>query len=158
MKIRKQVYELTIDDLNRYPVWEFALDEEGETDQDEATVRPYPVNGALAPSEGMFVIRARFTFADGTDHVGYITPASDSSDLGTVQPQIVNANGQVGFWMGMRKPTIEPFYAKLGKIADQVFPIEWTSEVELAGGTMEGKIPAFLYYEDFKTRKVGEIK
>ena len=40
MKIRKQVYQLTLDDLERTPVWEFALDEEVEEGQDEATVRP----------------------------------------------------------------------------------------------------------------------
>jgi hypothetical protein len=37
MKIRKQVYELTTDDLELSPIWEFAADEEGEEGQDEAT-------------------------------------------------------------------------------------------------------------------------
>src|SRR5882724_9722481 len=41
-QIRKQVYELTLEDLVAFPAWEFALDEEGEPDQDEATVRPFP--------------------------------------------------------------------------------------------------------------------
>jgi len=38
---RKQVYDLTLADLQAAPVWEFALDEEGVAGQDEATVRPY---------------------------------------------------------------------------------------------------------------------
>ncbi len=49
-RIRKQVYELTVDDLDRHPVWEFALDEEGEEGQDEATVRPYEPQGVLDPA------------------------------------------------------------------------------------------------------------
>ena len=56
LRIRKQVYELTTEDLERHPVWEFALDEEGEEGQDEATVRPYELQGTLDPAEGMFVI------------------------------------------------------------------------------------------------------
>jgi len=66
MKIRRQVYDLTLEDLNEFPVWEFALDEEGEEGQDEATVRPYMNSGKLDPSDGMFVVRAIFTLADGS--------------------------------------------------------------------------------------------
>ena len=39
-RIRKQVYDLTAEDLRRYPLWEFCLDEEGIEGQDEATVKP----------------------------------------------------------------------------------------------------------------------
>jgi hypothetical protein len=38
--IRKQVYELTHDDLAVHPAWEFCLDEEDRPGQDEATVQP----------------------------------------------------------------------------------------------------------------------
>lgn len=65
MKIRKQVYELTLDDLRKSPVWEFALDEEGEEGQDEATVRPCEIPAPLDPADGPFIIRALFTLADG---------------------------------------------------------------------------------------------
>ncbi len=74
MKIRKQVYQLTLDDLSKSPVWEFALDEEGEKGQDEAAVRPYGISGALDPSDGMFVVRAIFTLADGSRLQGCLTP------------------------------------------------------------------------------------
>jgi hypothetical protein len=55
-------------DMRRFPIGEFASDEEG---QDEATVRPFDVSGALDRSDGMFVVRARFTLADGTQMLGY---------------------------------------------------------------------------------------
>jgi hypothetical protein len=57
--IRKQVTDLLTDDLERFSIWEFALDEEGEQGQDEATVRPRPDLQRPDPGERMFVIAAR---------------------------------------------------------------------------------------------------
>ena len=71
MKIRKQVYDLAVSDLENHPIWEFALDEEGEDGQDEATVRPWEGGEPLNPADGMFVVRATFELADGTRLVGY---------------------------------------------------------------------------------------
>ena len=85
-KIRKPVFKLDLDDLVLSPVWEFALDEEGEPDQDETTVRPYPCPGALAPADGMFVVRARFHLADGTTMSGYMSRLSRMTGLGTLHP------------------------------------------------------------------------
>jgi hypothetical protein len=95
MKIRKQVYELTNDDLQRYPVWEFASDEEREAGQDEATVRPYS-DGPANPGAGKLVVRAKFIFADGTLTAGYLTPpiARNRDNLGIIQPQIITTNGK----------------------------------------------------------------
>ena len=98
MKVRKQVYELTLADLERTPVWEFALDEEGEEGQDEATVRPFERSLPLDPGDGMFVVRARFRLADGTPLLGYLTPPVQAdSSLATIQPIIVTPKGQVIF-------------------------------------------------------------
>ena len=40
MRVRKPVDKLTPADLEQFPFWEFALDEEGIAGQDETTVRP----------------------------------------------------------------------------------------------------------------------
>jgi hypothetical protein len=151
-KIRKPVYELDLEDLVLSPIWEFALDEEGEPDQDESTVRPYPCPGALAPGDGMFVVRARFQLADGTAMSGYVTPPVQGDDgLGTLQPIIVTAAGQVAFWHGMHAPTpdeIAESYQRLGKSSpDQVFPIRFESEVDIVGGAVRGELPGFLVLE-----------
>jgi len=85
MRIRKQVYELTVQDFDQHPVWIFALDEEGEEGQDEATVRPRPATRPVDPTEGMMVVKARFTLADGTSMTGYITPPTPGlTGLGTI--------------------------------------------------------------------------
>ncbi len=162
-RIRKQVYELTPEDLVTHSVWEFALDEEGEEGQDEATVRPYQPNGPLDPSDGMFIVRARFVLADGTQMRGYLTPpVQEDSGLGTLQPAIVVDGGQVSFWCGMLAPEssqVAESYALLGKSqASEVFPVKFESDVELVGGPVAGELPGFLVLEDFKTMKTRVIK
>jgi len=152
-KIRRQVYELTLDDLLTSPVWEFALDEEGEPDQDEATVRPYPVTSVLDPSVGMLIVAARFWLADGTRFAGYLTPpSSDDRSLGAIQPQIITDSGQISFWCGRCQPDKTRAYQLLGREAASVFPIRFESGIPLIGGAVSGTLPGFLFLEsDFKT-------
>jgi hypothetical protein len=132
-QIRKQVYELTAADLDAFPVWTFALDEEGVESEDEATVRPYVVRGSLDPDEAMFVVRAKFRLADGRPARGYLTPSTDARDLGTSQPVIVTPTGQVGFWLGMIEPApseIVESYARLERAGHgDVFPVQFESDI-----------------------------
>ena len=154
-RIRKQVYQLTPDDLTASPVWEFALDEESEPDHDEATVRPHPFSGTLDPSDGMFVIRARFTLADGSIMHGYLTPPTDGESLSSVQPQICVAEGQVGFWCGIMQPDateLQRRYSILGRTPATLFPVRYESEVQFVGGPIAGTVEGFGYFErDFTT-------
>lgn len=161
-RVRKQVYELTADDLEQHPVWEFALDEEGEEGQDEATVRPFEIKGPLDSSEGMFIVRAWLTLADGTRLRGYLTPPiQGDSSLGTLQPAAVAKSGQVSFWCGMLAPQpglIEASYALLGKSSSSlVFPLAFESDVALVGWALKGSIPGFLVLEDFQTMRTRVV-
>ncbi|MDB5978247.1 MAG: hypothetical protein JWR07_5007 [Nevskia sp.] len=162
MKIRKQVYELTLEDLDRVPVWEFALDEEGEKGQDEATVRPVKLKGPLDPTEGTFIVQAAFTLADGTEMKGYLTPPVQSeSSLGRIQPIIITERGQVLFWRGAMKPLPEDLarsYKLLGKHAAEVFPLNFRSQIPLTRSLVSGTLPGFLVLEDFKTGKVTVLQ
>src|SRR6266496_1196789 len=142
MKIRKQVYELTLSDFKEFPVWEFALDEEGEEGQDEATVRPFGLKVPLDPSEGMFVVQAEFLLADGTKMQGYLSPAPQN-ELGHLQPIIITKTDQISFWSGIRRPSQESInssYNSLGKSPEQIFPLVFKTNVDLLGGTIEGVI------------------
>lgn len=151
--MRKQVYELKPADLDRCPVWEFALDEEDVEVQDEATVRPFEFEGELDPYESYFVVRAKFTLRDGTNLDGYLTPA-DTEYLGDIHPVIVLGKGQVTFWWGTMAPNrneMDQMYTLLGKAAgDVVFPIKFSSSVPLEGGPIKGEIPGFLVLTDWK--------
>jgi hypothetical protein len=154
-RIRKQVYELKPEDLSAFPIWEFALDEESEPDQDEATVRPYAFSASVDPSDGMFIVAARFWLADGTEMRGYLSPPSDDDrELGTIQPQIVTETGQVSFWCGLCTPDTAKSYRLLGRETAGVFPVRFESAVPLVGGVVAGTLPGFLCFEeDLKTVK-----
>ncbi len=144
---------MTFEDFKASPVWEFALDEEDEEGQDEATVRPYDFEGRLDPSEGMFVVRAVFTLADKTAMGGYLTPPVEGDDsLGTLQPIVCTSQGQVNFWNGLLAPGAEELqncYQSLGRSGSEVFPVHFLSVVELEGGPVEGDINGFLYMKEF---------
>jgi len=162
MKIRKQVYELSTSDLESFPVWEFALDEEGEDGQDEATVRPYEGSPPLDPSDGVFIVRARFDLADGTRLHGYLTPPGDGpSGVRTIQPIIVTTGGQVMFWFGAMAPSaasLEAAYDRLGRQQSAVFPVQYASEVELVTGPVRGELNGFLHYRSITDCTVEEAR
>ena len=162
--VRKQVYELTLDDLNRFPVWEFRLGEAGaagEAGRDECTVRPYAASGPLDPADRMFVVRAIFTLGDGSRMQGYCTPPLRGDvSIGTLQPIIVTDRGQVRFWCGTAAPDSKRLahsYELLGKDAGRVFPVRFESDVELVGGPVRSSVPGFLVLEDFQTRKTRTV-
>ena len=159
--VRRQVYELTLDDLDNFPVWEFSLDEKDEKSQDESTVRPYTAPGPLDPADRMFIVRAAFTLADGSKTKGYVTPPARGDDgLGILQPIIVTERGQVRFWCGTAVPDSKRLarcYEVLGKEAGRVFPLRFESAVELVGGPVRGSVPGFLILEDFQTRKTRTV-
>ena len=160
MRIRKQVYDLKLEDLDEHPIWEFALDEEGEDGQDEATVRPYSSAGPADPADGTLVLKARFTLADGTTMYGFLTPPSgEFRGLGTIQPQISTPEGPVSFWFGILKPAKEDLaqcYKRLRQKAENIFPLRFQSEVEIVGGPVVGELHGFLYMET-KNDKVHKI-
>ena len=159
MKIRKPIYELTLNDVRQFPVWEFALDEEGEEGQDEATVRPCKISDALDTSD--VIVRAEFTLADGTKMFGCLTtPLSGDDSLGRLQPIIITEHGQVLFWHGVIAPdakSVAQSYAMLGRDAARVFPIQFTSDVELVSTPIRGSIPGFMVLEDWKSGKTRTV-
>jgi hypothetical protein len=160
-RVRKQVYELTLQDLDTFPVWEFRLDAEGKEGQDESTVRPFTAPGPLDPTDRMFVVRAVFTLADGSRMRGYFTPPRQGdAGLGTLQPIVVTDRGQIRFWCGTAAPDskrLAHIYEMLGKDAKHVFPVRFESEVELVGGPVQGGVPGFLVLEDFQTRRTRTV-
>jgi hypothetical protein len=160
-KVRKQVYDLTHRDLAAHAVWEFALDEEGDEGQDEATVRPFTAD-AVDPTAGMFIVRASFTLNDGTKRSGYLTPPSQGdASLGAIQPVIVTEQGQVSFWLGVVAPTPDQLaanYELLRSGVDGAFPIRYQSDVPSTCGVISGTIAGFSVLEDFASNRVGTVR
>jgi hypothetical protein len=157
--IRKQVGDLRPEDLARFPIWEFALDEEDEEGQDEETVRPRPDLTRADPAEGMFIVRTEFVAADGTRYDGYSSPDEDG-ELSYTQPMIVTAEGQVRFWFGGVPPRpgkLEASYRLLGKTASELFPVRYRAVAEHTAAALEGEIDAFMHYESMGSKTIVKV-
>jgi len=109
----------------------------------------------------MFVVRAVFTLADGSKMQGYVTPPGrGDANIGNLQPIIVTGRGQIHFWCGTAVPSAKRLaqsYESFGKDAKHVFPVQFESDVELAGGPLRGSVPGFLVLEDFQTRRTRTV-
>ncbi|MES2261148.1 MAG: hypothetical protein V4724_21745 [Pseudomonadota bacterium] len=161
MKIRKQVYDLTLNDLQLTPIWEFAHDEEGEEGQDEVTVRPLPLFKSLETIEVMCVARAQFHLADGTMMGGYLSPGvPGDADIGHLQPTIIAEEGQVCFWCGIVEPereNLEESYKILGKRPNDIFPISFSLDVPTIH-PLSGTIAGFLVVSDVNFQSVRVVQ
>jgi hypothetical protein len=155
-KVRKQLSDLVASDLERYPIWEFAIDEEGEEGRDEETVKPRPELEIADPAEGIFIVRAEFTAADGTRFDGFVSP-HEENHIGYLQPTILTEEGRVPFWFGVvppGTPELDASYRQLGKTAAQLFPLRYRALVEHAGTELEDEINGFMHYERAGTDRI----
>jgi hypothetical protein len=153
--IRKRVGDLAPSDLQDYPTWEFAIDEEGEGG-DEETVRPRPEVEFVDPAESLFIVRAEFVAADGTRLDGFVSP-HEKRHVAHVQPTIVTDKAHVLFWFGIVPPTraeLNASYSALGKAPEELFPLRYRAVVEHAGSELEGEINGFMHYEPGHTKSV----
>ena len=155
--MRIQEDKLTIKDLTRYPVWEYALDEEGLPGQDEKTLKPCAKLPGIEDDVIYLIVRASFILANEVAMTGFINP----SDLRVnkmmspllpydLHPVIVTGSGHVHFCFGNTKPdrmTMTESYRRLGYEAKNVFPIEFKADVIIPRAIVEGLLEGFLYIE-----------
>jgi hypothetical protein len=157
----KQFRDLTAVDFSKHPVW-IAIhgsdeDEPWYDECDEETFKPWAGALPVTPDEGMLLVRAVLTFADGTTAPGFITPQHDGEflDLGIIQPQVFSSAGRHGFWDGMFQRSDEErtaFYTSFNKTESQVFPITFAAAPGLASGQVAGKIEGFYVTEKGEAR------
>jgi len=157
----KQFGDLTAQDFLEHPVWICVHgsdeDEPWYDDCDEETFKPWTGDLPVGPEEGMLLVQATFTFADGTIVPGFITPQHDQQpfDLGIIQPQIFSSAVRHSFWDGMfQRPEEEraAFYRELNKKESQIFPIRFAAAPGLASGQVAGEIEGFYVREKGKVR------
>src|SRR5262245_58094284 len=95
----KQFGDLSAGDFGKHPVWVsvHGLDsnEPWYDDTDEETFRPWTGKLPVSSEDGMFLVRAKFTLADGRVLEGFVTPQirSEALDLVIIQPQMFLPSG-----------------------------------------------------------------
>ncbi|WP_330210025.1 hypothetical protein [Pseudomonas sp. AM4(2022)] len=134
----KQVYELTIDDLDSYSIWFFPID---DTVEDELTVRPLAEQETC--SDFQIIVRADFFGESGAVYRGYLYWDSNAA-IEYVKPVVLSDKGDaVNFWSGIVTPAWES--SEFAGLIRSELPISYASEpifgLPSICGTLEG-----LYY------------
>ncbi len=127
---RKPVEDLSANDLEVFPVWEFAEDEEGSPEQDETWVRPR-ASSEIPENASSICVRASVRLA-----CGLIYPAAlfvDTFGTFTVQAVgLLTIDGRV--LLAESEATAQPSkeLRRLGLTAGEVFPLEYSTIASLA--------------------------
>jgi hypothetical protein len=94
----------------------------------------------------MLLVRATAILADGSRLPAFLTPAFDEGDLGTLQPQVFVSGRMFSFWggsVGVAPESRAAFYAALGKLPGQVFPIQVAADEGLTSGVGFAQVQGF---------------
>ena len=133
-KTRKPVDQLRQIDLETFPVWEFASDEEGKEDQDETWVRP--VRAKQIPSDAYSLsVAARLTSPSGVEYQGIVW-VSTAEGFEAVHAAIVTKEDYVFIpWPGMTGASKMASEAakELGMKASELFPLTYRLAVPIEG-------------------------
>ncbi len=149
---RRQLDELTADELRAAPAWWFPGREGARLDgPDEATVMPLDagaaVDGALEFPEGKYLLHATFVLADGTRLDGHVTFApGDDGSTAAREATLCTPRGQVPLWFGAWRPPPEhvaALLASIGRPRDAVFPVRWTATLRPSGVELVGEVRDF---------------
>jgi hypothetical protein len=147
---RKPVEDLAVADLEAFPVWEFALDEEGSEDdahdeddnpQDETWVRPLAAAEVPGGASALGVAAA-LRLAGGLVYPGVlfcdtdVDPAHANLEVSAVA--LLTTAGRVLFARGDTPAETGRALKRLGLPAAQVFPLEYCTRAPLAGSGAPG--------------------
>jgi len=155
---RRQLDELTDDELRATPAWWFpGRDTAQLVGPDEATVMPLDAGAAAADGsvdfpDGKYLLHAAFELADGSHFDGHVTfvPGDDAS-LAAREPTICTPRGQMPLWYGALTPSDEQLRAQLallGRPRAAVFPLRWTATLHPPGAALSGEVAGFAVLRD----------
>jgi hypothetical protein len=149
LSVRKQVYELSPQDLVDYPIWEFCSNEEGREGQNEATVRPTEKAELSGELPGACVVACDVIFADESAGVGYLYNCEDGN-ISCIQPNVFAGQSQVNFWLGWLRfvpnapERVEKSYRSIDKDKEAIFPLSFRSRVDVNGKPLHVVLQGFM--------------
>jgi len=146
----KQFGDLVEADFQRHPVWIQChivdYDEPWHDETDEETFRPWTGETPVHPSDGMLLVRATGTLPDGTRFPGFLTPAFEADDLGSMQPHLFVGGTLFGFWgggFGVSQELRAEFYEAVRRGSDDAFPVRFEADDGLSGGVTSAEVLGF---------------
>ena len=142
----KQFGDLRSTDFEEHPVWIAChvddYDEPWYDDTDEETFRPYTGALPVSRSNEMLLVSATARLPDGTELLGFLTPAIDAS-LASAQPYAFVGIDAFGFWrgiVGIHEDHRDAFHRAVGKRDGEVFPILFTAAPNLTSETVSVEV------------------
>lgn len=134
----KRLRDLSPHDLEQVAVWHYS----GESD-DVAVVRATDRDALSADDVGVFIARTQFVLANGTQFVGYCSPA-DGTQVDDLQPVILTREGSVYFHFDAppSQETLDAQWSILGAGHEQIFPVHFRCTVPVDGVHVTGTIEA----------------
>lgn len=161
----KQFGDLRPEDFDRCAVWaschSFDCDELWYDETDEETLRPWDGQLPVDPSDGMFLVKAKFRLSDGREFWGYVTPGNPEEDasIGILQPYLAVGSQFFGFWggmLGVAKTAKDSFYAAIAADHTTAFPIEFSVDTKFALRAISGTIAGFYRLPQLGSEPVVE--
>lgn len=134
LESRKPVDLLTPEDFAVFPVWEYAIDEEGVEGSDETWVRP--LGTTIVPLRGYTHVAADFTAICGRAYTGYVTLSTLDGVPGVCQGVIFHGGAPLFVSnpeaFGFRKSR-DVLLAALTLAESELFPLSFRLRVPLEG-------------------------
>lgn len=126
LKTRKPIDELVAADLDAFPIWEFATDEEDFPDRDETWVRPVD---ARTVRKGLWSlsVAADFRTAAGSEVPGFaMVTTAEGVDIG---PGALLPSGHYLFISSTDESARSTLARSLGLTLEQTFPLSFVLRV-----------------------------
>jgi len=152
LKTRKPVVKLTASDLRTFPVWEYAIDEEGDGEQDETWVRPVDC-AVIRKGEYSQIVGSDFTTPTGRRLQGFMDVTTARGQVEICPGAVVGSIGYIVLPTVSRKLAVarkydwslrerDRFSQALGVQEADVFPLRYLlrvpvrEEVSARGGVI----------------------
>lgn len=124
---RKPIHRLTVEDLEVFPVWEFATDEEDVEGMDETWVKPVQCD-AIPQGEFSITVAAVFKLNCGLVYPGLLC-CNTYAGFEVSAIALLTEKDRVVFSEGTPPRHIAAAFAELGLGREQVFPLQYSTRV-----------------------------
>lgn len=151
--MKKQLQELTIRDLEKFPIWYFVG--EDEENSDELTIKPASQNETK--DDTSIIVRCTFKDKKNRQYTGYINWQAPFSVDATQPVLLLEDKTEISFWYGIVLPNEETIDIIKEKMGEDFFPIAFQSVSVFGLRSISGNLEGLYYYDDNDEIRLIEI-